>query len=165
MNAGVRIILIIIVAAVIGYAKYSARSAARGSRGSGYTTAPGRDDVVNVGADDPRMAAAMNEARSKWDKFVKAFEEHKPERSCSIKAFFKGKRGGGEHMWVTVTALEGRKVRGVLANDPVGDVGKKQGDEVLVNTGDVEDWVYWDGKKMVGGFTDKVLEEVRDTGK
>ncbi len=67
-----------------------------------------------------------------------------------------------EHTWVEVERMDGQTIWGKLANEPHKISGKKLGDPVAVPIGDVEDWIYHDGKTMIGGFTSKILQARRE---
>ncbi len=125
----------------------------------GPATAP---PVLTVDGDDPRMQAAVAEARRRWPEFVAAFEQRRPEQAFSVKAPFT--RGGDtEFMWVVVDAIEGGFVYGALGNQPVGLPGLNEGDRVRVREADLNDWIYVTDDQPVGGFTlDVVGGEGRD---
>ena len=64
------------------------------------------------------------------------------------------KTGKDELIWVNVTEIDGDAVEGTIANEPVGDLGVAEGDEVSLERDDVQDWVVMRGDKVVlGGFS------------
>lgn len=115
--------------------------------------------VVAVDGDDPRMQAAVEEARRRWPEFVAAFEEHGPGQ-CSVKCPITA-AGNTEFIWLEVTAIENETIYGTLANDPMDLGALKLGSRVKASAGELNDWIYFDDTDaMHGGFTIKVVEEI-----
>lgn len=112
--------------------------------------------VVNVDEDDPRMEAAVEEARCRWPEFVKAFESRQPDQMFSVKAPF-SEGDECEFMWLNVSAIENDTIYGELGNDPVNLEGMREGDRLHVKLADLNDWMYQEDDKLHGGFTVKVL--------
>jgi uncharacterized protein YegJ (DUF2314 family) len=114
--------------------------------------------VVEVSDDDPLMRKAVATARERWPEFVAAFEAGGGE-NFSVKAPV-GHAGRTEFIWIGVTAVEGDRVYGTLANDPA-DLGPlKLGSKVSVKVSDLNDWCYIDaGKGLVGGFTIEAVQK------
>ncbi|MCI0364470.1 MAG: DUF2314 domain-containing protein [Phycisphaerales bacterium] len=113
--------------------------------------------VIPVSPDDPEMTRAVAEAREKWPQFVAAFEKRQPLQAFAVKAqFVEGEHS--EFMWVEVKSIDEKAVRGTLANEPRDFQKLKLGDAVEVRVADIQDWIYSDGERMVGGFSVKVLE-------
>lgn len=115
--------------------------------------------VYHVARDDPRMAAAVKEARESFPEFASAFAGRSdPEQPFIIKARFQeGEKV--EYMWVLVTEIRGQEIRGTLENIPNELVGPKKGDVVRVPVAELNDWVYARDDQERGGFTLKVLAE------
>lgn len=112
-----------------------------------------------VADDDPRLLAAVAEARRRWPEFVSAFEHRTAEQTFSVKAPLRhGDRT--EFVWINVTALEGDAVYGMLANDPV-HLPYKLDDRLRVPQSDVTDWLTADRDRLRGGFTLAVLQARR----
>ena len=121
--------------------------------------APVHVPVIQVADDDPRMVAAVEEARRRWPEFVAVFKA-KTSETCSVKAPVTV----GEHtefIWVDVVGLEPEYVHGTLANDPVALEGKKLGDRVEVAVKDINDWFYLKDDEPVGWFTVKVIAAIQ----
>ncbi|MEL6105196.1 MAG: DUF2314 domain-containing protein [Planctomycetota bacterium] len=114
--------------------------------------------VIPISDNDPRMKAAVAEARQTWPSFVDAFERQAGE-SFGIKAPITA-NGNTEFIWITVTALEGGTIYGELANEPM-DLGKLElGSRVRVDESDLNDWAYIDTDGQPNGmFTVKVLSD------
>jgi uncharacterized protein YegJ (DUF2314 family) len=124
----------------------------------GAVTAFDQPPVTGISGDDPRMVAAVEEARRRWPEFVEAFRTGREEQMFSVKAPFTDGENT-EFMWVHVTAIEGETIRGKLGNEPVGVKGIKLDDEVTVALKDLNDWMYLVDEKPQGGFTIKVLQQ------
>jgi uncharacterized protein YegJ (DUF2314 family) len=108
--------------------------------------------LVHVDGDDPALAAAVAEARAKFPEFVAAFEEKRGE-NFGVKAPVT-RDDATEFIWVEVTAIEGTKVYGQLANEPFRLRGLKLGSKVAVESSELNDWGYIDPQgQFVGGFT------------
>lgn len=116
--------------------------------------------VVRIADDDPRMIAAVAEARRRWPEFVAAFKARQPDGIYSAKAAVT-REGNTEFIWMEVIGLEPEFIHGKLANEPVDLGGLKLGDQVEVPVSDLNDWAYKhqpDGEP-VGLFTVRVLTE------
>ncbi|MBI3840288.1 MAG: DUF2314 domain-containing protein [Planctomycetia bacterium] len=114
--------------------------------------------VVPVSADDPLMQEAVAKARGNWPQFVTAFERTAGE-NFSIKAPV-SYSGTTEFIWLTVTAVEGDQVYGMLANDPANLGPLKLGSTVSVALSDLNDWCYIDSQgNLQGGFTIAAVQE------
>ncbi|HYG75346.1 MAG TPA: DUF2314 domain-containing protein [Planctomycetota bacterium] len=120
--------------------------------------------VTGISGDDPRMVAAVEEARRRWPEFVAAFETRKSGQKFAIKAPF----SDGEHteyMWMSVSGIENDVIYGQLENDPVNVRGMKLGSRVKTTLPDLNDWIYSNGNEPVGGFTIKILVESMQRGR
>lgn len=123
-----------------------------------------KENVVNVDTDDPRMVAARQEAIRRWPEFVAAFHSRKRELQYAVKAPFKDAAGEVEYMWIAARRVTRDEVVGLLANDPILDVGLKSGDQASIKVGDVYDWIVTDenGKIHLGGFQSAVLRQIQE---
>jgi uncharacterized protein YegJ (DUF2314 family) len=103
------------------------------------------------------MKAAVQTARDRWPEFVEAFECRDDDQHFAMKARFE-EDDSVEFMWVTVTAIEGELVLGVLDSDPADVKSLRCGDRVRVTLDNLNDWMFVDGdEEPVGGFTIAVL--------
>lgn len=115
------------------------------------------DPVITISSDDPEMQAAVQTARDRWPEFVEAFENRDDSQHFAMKARFE-ENDLVEFMWVTVTAIEGDLVLGVLDSDPADVKSLRCGDRVRVTLDSLNDWMFVDrGEEPVGGFTIAVL--------
>ena len=118
--------------------------------------------VLEVKDDDPRMAAAVEEARRRWPEYVAAFESSRPGQRFAAKAPI----SDGTHtefMWIAVTAIEGDRIFGTLENEPVEVRGVRFGSKLSIPLGDLNDWVISDERGMdgiIGGFTIKLFKDM-----
>ena len=116
--------------------------------------APAR--ITKAKADDAALAAAAAEARERLPEFMKAFANARKGQGFGVKKRFEVE-GKIEHMWVTVTKIDGPIFHGWLSNDPQVIRSMKLRDPVSLNSDEVEDWIYTNGRENVGGFQAKVL--------
>ena len=124
----------------------------------GALAAGGQIPVIGVADDDPRMAAAVTQARERWPEFLVAFSQRQPGQTFAIKAPVT-KAGQTEFIWLQVSQIEGENITGQLDNDPVNP-DLKCGDTVTIQLKDLNDWAFTDGDKSTGFFTLKVIQEV-----
>lgn len=116
-------------------------------------------NLVDVPDDDPEMRAAEAEARANLDGFLAELASPGPGHTLhAVKASF---RDGEivEHMWVgRGLTWDGARFHGHLANEPVDIGNMREGQEVVVDRDEVEDWMYYDDDgAIVGGYTVRVL--------
>jgi uncharacterized protein YegJ (DUF2314 family) len=112
--------------------------------------------VVGISPNDPRLLAAVREARRRWPEFVAAFEQRQSGQIFSVKVPVReGKQT--EYMWVSVSALEHEMIYGRLDNEPVAMKRLHAGDRLRVPVRDLNDWLYTRGDTLAGGFTIEVL--------
>ncbi len=122
---------------------------------------PTFEPVIEVSDNNPKMAAAVREAVTRWPEFVAAYRaSREPERSQFIvKAEFReGKKS--EFMWVSVQEITDATITGVLMNDPHELIECHRGATVVLTMDRLNDWIYPSGKgHHVGGFTLDVLAD------
>lgn len=114
--------------------------------------------LVSVNHDDPLMREAEQTARERFPEFVAAWETQ-AGKDFMLKAPVE--RGGTtEFIWINVTAMEGDRLYGTLANEPFQLAGLSLGSKVSVAVGDLNDWGYIDPKdNFVGGFTITAMQK------
>lgn len=117
--------------------------------------APG--PVLQIGADDPRMIAAVEKAKSTWPNFVSAFER-KAGENFSVKVPITA-GGNTEFIWLKVTAIENGIIYGELANEPVALGNLKLGSKAKSRVADLSDWAYVSNDGPVGMYTAKVIAQ------
>jgi len=136
-------------------------AASASAAAAGVKLQPPEESVVQIDEDDPRMAAAVAEAKKRLPEFVGAFGKAKDGYQFSIKAPFAdpGNAEESEFMWVHICRVDFDAVHGTLLNDPEFVKSYKYDDVVRVPMELIVDWVYTNGEKSVGDFTAKVLDE------
>jgi uncharacterized protein YegJ (DUF2314 family) len=117
--------------------------------------------VMEVSSDDPRMRAAVREARRRWPEFVSAFERRQPGQNFAVKLAFHDDTCH-EFMWVAVSALEGNRIYGKLDNDPVQVKNIRCGSYVHASIDELNDWAFTRGEDMFGGFTIKAIQAIHE---
>ena len=116
------------------------------------------DRVIDTPADDPELASATKEALRRWPEFLQAFANRTPQQGFGVKKkFIEGDEV--EHMWVEVLSIDGERLHGRLSNEPRSIRLMALGDPVSLKAGEIEDWLYTEGQRMVGGFQVSVLEK------
>jgi uncharacterized protein YegJ (DUF2314 family) len=116
-----------------------------------------KDAVINIEKEDADLKEAVEKARKQWGDFTKAYAANTGENH-SVKFKFVDKKNNSEFMWVEVTSIEDGLVYGKLANVPNYLTNIKEGDVVKRPASEIEDWLYIDNKKMIGGFSIEVLQ-------
>jgi uncharacterized protein YegJ (DUF2314 family) len=64
-----------------------------------------------------------------------------------------------EHFWVKITKFDGEQFEGTINNDPELVKTVKDGDRIKVEKEKVEDWMYVEKNKLVGGYTVRLLRD------
>lgn len=122
---------------------------------------PTFEPIIEISDDNPKMAAAVAEARKRWPEFVRAFgtcEEEDLDRYIVKAEFREGKNC--EYMWVQVEEINNNEIEGILMNDPHELLDVHRGARVQLSLDRLNDWIFPqpDGSH-VGGFTLDVLAE------
>lgn len=118
----------------------------------------GEPDLVRSKSGDPLLERAMQKAKDTHLEFVAALNDPKPSYTgFGIKKGFPTPDGGREHMWISDVVWSGSEFRGVVNNEPVDTQAVRLGDEVTVRPDELSDWMYLDGRRLVGGYTVRVL--------
>lgn len=118
--------------------------------------------VIQVADDDPRMRAAVDEARRRWPEFIRAFDRRDGNDSFAVKAPISDAEHI-EYMWLIVAAIENNIAYGRVDNDPLNVQGVKPGDIRRVSGSEIWDWMYLEGGEMVGGFSVAVLRDIQSS--
>jgi uncharacterized protein YegJ (DUF2314 family) len=130
-----------------------------GKLGLGNSKNDRTPDVVYIQQDDEELIEAMEKAQQTLDDFIEVFENPtKKQDSFAIKIAIKD-GDDVEHFWVEIFDFNGRQFKGYLSNEPaiVGTV--QQGDKISTSKDKVEDWMYVEKGKLVGGYTIKILRK------
>lgn len=122
----------------------------------------GRSDrapVTYVADDDPKMLAAMKKAQESTDEFIAALNSPSANQKMFSVKMPVTDGETTEHMWVMPVRFEGGSFSGKINNQPDKIKGVKLGQTVQVAKDEISDWMYVEGRKLVGGFTLRVLRD------
>lgn len=109
---------------------------------------------------DPEMHSAILEARMNLGVFVEAIMVSAPHHSAfSLKKPFRYDDAYFEDIWVVEVSYDGEKFRGQIGATPEHVQSLKFGEVVSVYPIEVSDWLYLDGKKLVGAYTVELLRK------
>jgi len=108
--------------------------------------------------DDPQLVAAVAQANQRFDEFLEALADRKPDDTFAVKAPFRDDFGK-EYMWLTVSRVDDDTIYGQLGNDPACVKSVKRGQPVKVPRKMLNDWLYTRGDQMHGGFTVAVSDQ------
>jgi uncharacterized protein YegJ (DUF2314 family) len=112
------------------------------------------NNYTQVDSQDAAMNAAIEKAKASVGQFVDAFRSKKSGTTdYCVKKPYPTPSGSVEHMWIEVTEEHGGVLKGRVANDAEETREVKIGQIVSVQTSEISDWKYQDGRKLVGGFT------------
>lgn len=120
---------------------------------------PTNPSVLQVADDDPRMLAAVKEARDTFHLYREHWEKRTDENYFSVKAAIT-REGHTEFIWVDATGLEPNFIHGTLGNEPVNLPGLSLGSQVEIPLSDLNDWAVMidDDSPPLGLYTVKVLQ-------
>ena len=152
MRIAIRLTIVAIVLIVGGILRHN--------RQQSQTVSAGGIPMVETAQDDPRIAAATAEAKRRYSEFLAAYQNRAGKTGFAVKRAFPVRAGGTEAMWVLVTSMAGNNVTGTIDDQPMFNIGHKEGDSVTLSPDQVEDWVYMDHGQMVGGFSIPVLKAI-----
>ncbi len=116
---------------------------------------PVKENVVAYYTGDQAMQSAKGKGRSTLARF-RALMAAGTAGAYTVKIPLT-QNGKTEHIWMQLTADEGGKFAGRLANDPVNGNAYKMGDRMTVAQDDVEDWMIRDGRDIYGGYTVRAI--------
>jgi uncharacterized protein YegJ (DUF2314 family) len=114
--------------------------------------------VVSVEGAEEQMQVAVAQAQRRFPEFVIAFEDPGRRRDFAVKAPFT-EGDCTEYMWVAVVEIGNDVISGKLGNKPVSIRSLHEGDPVEVRLADLNDWMFTDGDRRVGGFTTGVTAD------
>lgn len=117
--------------------------------------------VIDVDSDDPRMVAAVAEARRQFPVFERAFREQ-DGTDFSVKTLVRDANGDGECIWVAVDRIVDGRIHGRLGNDPVKLKSLFLEAPVCVEAAEIEDWLFVRDEKPQGLFTVSVIEAIAE---
>lgn len=115
---------------------------------------------IDYDGDDPRINAAVEEARARWPEFVAAFiARPNDDPPFAVKARFE-ENGVVEYLWVIVHGIDEDAVRGTLESTPNVLKDIQPGVQVSVFPDAIYDWMYPNESGLpAGAFTMLAIEE------
>ena len=114
--------------------------------------------VTYVDGDDPKMNAAIREARKSYPYFFgRLTAGDTSEYYFGVKLRIPYGDGNGEHMWFNDLYFKGDTLMGILCNDPVNIATMKKGDTVMIDKSLLSDWEFAKDGKLIGSYTTRVL--------
>lgn len=118
---------------------------------------PHSGKVVRVSHDNPKLEAAIMEAKKQLPSFFDRLAKAQPRERFAVKVKFKTETEP-EYLWCKDPMLKGSQIEAIVDQPPIALPKLKRGDTVTVPTEDVVDWLIknTDGH-MEGGFTDQAL--------
>jgi len=118
----------------------------------------GYSPVVSGKDVEEELQQTVQEARTAWADFVKAFEAQEPgSDDFAVKFAFETPDGGNEYLWVKVQSLGEEIVTGTISNEPLYIPTLKFGSYVEKPVSELQDWMYSKSGDLVGCFSAKVL--------
>lgn len=123
----------------------------------------GWEDAIKRIEHSDDLVAASNRARAKLPALRAAFAAGlQPGEFIQLKAPFATPAGGREWMWVEVTEWKGKRIRGLLRNEPFDIPGLHGGQIVRVNEDEVFDYIrrFPDGAQD-GNETGRIIEKMQ----
>lgn len=121
------------------------------------TKAPNADEVIQVANDDAAMNAALAKGNATQSQFISALQNKKASQSgFAIYAKF-NESGQVEYLWLDSISYDGKNFSGIVNNTPGFLKKVKLNDKVKVAPENVKDWMYIENKKLMGGYTMRVL--------
>ena len=120
------------------------------------------DEMTQFSDEDPKMNAAIAEARKTLPQFLNyAFANgNKAASNTSLKVAFPTKTNGAEIIWVEALQRKtASSFQGQLANAPNWLPGKTRGSSVSFTTDQIRDWNVVDPStgKLFGNYTTRVM--------
>jgi len=116
------------------------------------------DKVVMVPSDDKAMAKAITRARETLDMYWAAADNPKGRKGFAVKVKISDKNGS-EHFWLKAVKRTKSGFEGIIANTPAMVKKVKEGQLYAFKKPEISDWMYFENRKIIGGFTIRVLAD------
>lgn len=114
-----------------------------------------RAQVIDYENSDREMNAAIAQARTSLPHFVDRYRAGRGERHA-VKVAIPRPDSGNEHIWMSLTGIEGDVFVGRIANEPVY-IDYEQGDVYRAPKAQISDWTYREGGLDHGSYTTRVM--------
>lgn len=120
----------------------------------------GEPAIYSVEGDDIEMNKAIQTARATLHKFNSALSAKDTAfNTFTLKVGFPTPDGGKEHIWMSDIVFDKNQYSGIVNNTPEWVTSIKLGDSILIKTGDITDWMYYEGDKIKGAYTMRVIRK------
>lgn len=117
----------------------------------------GEPTIYIVQDSNQEMNDAIDSARKSIDKFKIALLSGNSDFSdFNLKVHF-NYPGGDEHIWLVNVTYKNNEYYGIVNNVPEFTKEVKLGDIIKINEDNISDWMYFDKRKLRGGYTIKAL--------
>ena len=118
------------------------------------TEIDGDENIYLAEDNDEEINTAIKTARQTFEKFENALKSKNNEfGSFFLKVCFENK----EHIWISNITIRNNEYYGTVNNMPEYVKNIRLGDFIKINENNITDWMYRDNKKLVGGFTLRVI--------
>ncbi len=113
--------------------------------------------VSSAPARDEEMEKATMTARATVGNFLAALKSRNRDKGDF--AFKKTYQDGAktEQIWLSKVTFDGKKLRGVVTDEPVEVTNVKVGDKAAVLPEEISDWMYVENGVLKGGYTIRVF--------
>jgi len=116
-----------------------------------------RDEIARVAEDDPIMARAWTRACETLPGFLDV-ASHPPPGTDGFSVKVAIREGDvAEYFWITPFSRSGTRFSGRLDNQPRTVHGVALGQTISFLQTEIVDWMYMDGKRMMGNYTARAL--------
>jgi uncharacterized protein YegJ (DUF2314 family) len=115
--------------------------------------------MKSFAADDTRMQAAIQAARSTFRQFLDAYLHPQEGQSAFLVKVALEAGNDTEHLWVADLDFTQKPPRGVIANDPQ-TAGLEFKQPVEFGLSQITDWMYIDKGNLVGGYTTRLIRDL-----
>jgi uncharacterized protein YegJ (DUF2314 family) len=121
----------------------------------------GQQDVILVKKQNDKMNTAIAQARQTVPQFIQSLQHPKASQKGFIVKLPITDGKNTEHMWMSHVTFDGKELQGKLVDDAYEVQGYKTGQTVRIAPDKITDWAYGEDGKMVGGYTNIVVEEMQ----
>jgi uncharacterized protein YegJ (DUF2314 family) len=116
-----------------------------------------RDEVFILALNDPMMAAAIYNARETLPGFLALANRPGPMMEGFAVKIARIADGGLEYFWIHPFAHVEKRFVGQINNAPRSTVNLKMGDTVTFTEPKIVDWMYMDGRRMLGNYSARAM--------
>ena len=118
------------------------------------TEGEGEQNIYLANNNDEEMNIAIKTAKQTIEKFDDALKSKNSEyNNFALKVCFDNK----EHIWISNITIKDNEYYGIVNNIPEYVKDIHFGDSIKINKDNISDWMYTDNKKLVGGFTLRLI--------